>query len=229
MTTARRTFALGAAAACFLPMPATAQAPLVCPGTPATRLVKIHPRRTSTGTATSPDEIARALAGSGDRRRLAAGLGQPLAGSIHAEFVYELRLVLTSNDQPLRTCVVLSVAEVELHLESHRILLAPDSGPAAACRRTALLAQANHHAQVNLDCLDDAQRRIEEALTRTLPSVKPIEGTTRNPSVATRAFKRTQTGPLEEALDAALASAKERHARLSAAQVLAEELRRCRA
>lgn len=228
MTTARRTFVLGAAAAGLLPPAVRAQAPLVCPGTPATRLVKVHPRRASTGTA-SPEEIARALAGSGDRRRLAAALGQPAAGSVHAEYVYELRLVLTSNDQPLRTCVVLSVAEVELHLETHRILLAPDSGPAAACRRAALLAQANRHAQVNLDCLDDAQRRIEEALTRTLPSVKPVEGTTRNPNVVTRAFKRILTGPLEAALDAALASAKERHERLSAAPVLAEELHRCRA
>jgi hypothetical protein len=227
MTMARRTFVFGAAAAGFLPLSVRAQAPLVCPGTPATRLVKIHPRRPSTGTAASPDEIAQALAGSGDRRRLAAALGQPAAGSIHAEFVYELRLVLTSNDQPLRTCVVLSVAEVELHLETHRILLAPDAGPTAACRRTALLAQANRHAQINLDCLDDAQRRIEEALTRTLPSVKPVEGTSRNPAIVTRAFKRILTGPLEAALDAALASAKDRHERLTASPVLAGELGRC--
>lgn len=223
--TTRRAVCLGIGAA-LLPVGGISQTPLVCPGTPATRLVKVHPRRVAVATAPA-GEVVRALAGSADRRRLAAPLGAPTDGAVYAEFVYELRLVLTSNDQPLRACVVLSVAEVELHMESHRIVLGPGAGPDGSCRRTALVAQGNRHAQINLDCLDDAKARIEQALTRTLPQVKPVEGTTRNPGVVTRAYKRILTGPLEAALDAALSAAGEKHLALTASPALAQSLRAC--
>ncbi len=205
-----------------LPARAFAQA-MPCPSTPASRLVKAYPRRaTLERNPASADDVAKAVAGLPDRRFLAARFGG-INAAVVAEFNYELRLILTSNDQPLRTCVVVSVAEVELRIESHRILLPRD----AACRRAALVAHAERHAQINLDCLADAQQRIEAALTAALPTLRPVESTSRNPTLVTRNFKRVLTGPVEKALDAAIADARERHAALTARPLLGDELRRC--
>lgn len=175
----------------------------------------------------SADIVRQADNPPADRRILSVRFGSAASCAVLAEFNHEIRLILTSNDRALQSCVVLAVAEVEIHIESHRVLLSRDAGQGAACVRTALREQADRHVQTNLDCLADAQRRVEAALLAAMRELKPVEGVTRNPAIVTRGYKRILAGPVEAAIDAALADARVRHQSLVSGSTLRDALSRC--
>ena len=117
--------------------------------------------------------------------------------------------------------------EVDVRIDEHKIYVARDATQVATCRREVVLEHEGRHAKINMDCVEDAKRRIEQVLAAFVPTLPTFEGEGLTPQAAGEQYKKLLAKPIGDAFQGALADANARHAAMDSAEAYRRDWSRC--
>lgn len=229
---ARRTFLGGGIAFALTgvyPGNARAQGRSICPaGTPA---IVVRPQALQPSfdySRTTADLSAISAARAGPHGTLTQH-GKKPAGLTTANFEANWLITLNGRRDGRMTCVRPARIEVDIRIAQHHVYVARDATRSATCPREVVLEHEGRHVKINLDCIQDAKRRIEQALAAFVPQLPPLEGENLNPQVAAERYKQMLAKPIGDAFDGAVALANSRHAAMDTNEAYARDWGRCAA
>ncbi len=155
--------------------------------------------------------------------------GRKPAGLTTADFEANWLITLAGRRDGRRSCVKPQRVEVDLRIARHHVYVARDATQVATCKREVVLEHENRHVKINLDCIADAKRRIEQVLAAFVPQLPPLEGDNLDPQAAADRYKQMLAKPIGDAFDGALATANMKHAAMDTNEAYARDWGKCTA
>ncbi len=220
----RRSFLGGMFA--FATSGAHAQSPL-CPTERPAIVVRPRAKAAAYDFSQSIADLARISAARAGPKGTLTQHGKKPAGLTTANFESKWLITLNGRREGKRSCMKPARVEVDVALVEHNVYVARDATQTATCRRDVVLEHENRHVRINIECLDDARRRIEQALAAYLPTLPTMEGEGISPQVVGERYKQLLTRPIGQAFDGALAAANARHALMDTNEAYARDWSRC--
>jgi hypothetical protein len=220
----RRAFLGGLVA--FAASDAHAQSPL-CPSEKAAIIVRPRPKAPSYDYSLAIADLARITAERAGPKGTLTQHGKRPAGLTTANFQTNWLITLNGKRDGKRTCMKPARIEVDVGMEAHHVYVARDATQVATCRREVVLEHENRHARINLDCIEDAKRRIEQVLVAFIPALPTMEGENISPQVVGERYKQMLAKPIGDAFNGALAAANSRHAAMDTNEAYARDWGRC--
>jgi hypothetical protein len=206
---------------------AIAQEPL-CPSTRADIVVRPHLLQPGYDFSLATPDLTRILATRAGPRGTLTQHGKLPAGLTTANFEWRSLITLDGSRNGRRGCMRPSRVEVDVRIIQHKVYVARDATQVATCRREVVLEHENRHVRINLECIDDAKRRIEQVLAAVVPTMPVMEGENINPQVIGERYRQMLSRPVGDAFDGALAVANARHAAMDTNEAYARDLSKCR-
>jgi hypothetical protein len=205
---------------------ASAQSEL-CPSERAAIVVRPRPRAPTYDHSLAVADLARISAARMADKSTLTRHGQRPAGLTTADFETQWLITLSGRRRGTRSCMRPARVEVDVRIDSHKIYVARDATQVATCRREVVLEHENRHAKINMDCVEDAKRRIEQALAAYVPTLPTFEGEDLSPQTAGERYKQMLAQPIRDAFQGALADANAKHAAMDSAEAYRRDWSRC--
>jgi hypothetical protein len=205
---------------------AFAQEPL-CPSTRADIVVRPHLLQPGYDYSLAIADLARISAARAGPKGTLTQHGKKPAGLTTANFESNWLITLGGKRDGRRSCMRPTRIEVDVRIIQHKVYVARDATQVATCRREVVLEHENRHVRINLECIEDAKRRIEQVLSAFVPAMPVMEGENINPQVVGERYKQMLARPVGDAFDGALAVANARHAAMDTNEAYARDWSRC--
>jgi hypothetical protein len=207
--------------------PAFAQAPLCVPAAPAV-VVRSRSLQPSYDYSLAVADLAHLTVARNPAKGTRTQHGLKPAGLTLADFYVDWTITLQGKREGTRSCMQPARIEVDVRIDHHRVYVARDATNSATCQRDVVLEHEGRHVKINLDFVDDAKRRVEQALAAFAPSLPVMEGNNLAPAGIAERYKQLVRRPIETAFDGALATANSKHAAMDTNEAYARDWSRCR-
>ncbi|MBI3506919.1 MAG: hypothetical protein HY059_18935 [Proteobacteria bacterium] len=199
----------------------------LCPTDPAAVIVRPHLLQPSYDYSLAIADLARITAARAGPKGTLTQHGKHPAGLTTANFETNWLITLGGKREGKRSCMKPTRVEVDIRLDQHKVYVARDATQVATCKRDVVLEHENRHVRINLDCVEDAKRRVEQALRAFVPVLPVMEGENISPQVVGERYKQMLAKPIGEAFDGALAAANAKHAAMDTNEAYARDWGRC--
>ncbi len=154
--------------------------------------------------------------------------GRQPAGMTRSRYSLNLKLELQTSTSGRRTCVRLGRIDVDARIDEHKVYVARDATAVATCGRDVVLEHENRHVRINFDCVEDAKRRIEQALAALAPALPPVEGENIDLAALRERYSVAAVRVAGTAFESAIAAANARHAAMDTNEAYARDWAKCR-